>query len=64
MAFVNQTFYHGRWSYGPDHYIIDHLNTEQVKVIYSDMFAIWMFAVQIPTVVNFRMYFWNTLSGQ
>ena len=37
---------------GLDYSISDHLNTKQVKVCYSDKFAIWMFAIQIPTVVR------------
>ena len=51
MAFGYQTFYHGRLSNGPDHSISNHLKTEQVKVCYSDKFAIWMFSIQIPTVL-------------
>ena len=50
MAFGYQIFYHGRESNGPDHLIYDHLNTEQVKVCYSDKFAVWMLVIQIPTV--------------
>ena len=45
MVFGYQTFYHG-----PDHWISDHQNTQQLKVFYSDKFAIRMFAIQIPTV--------------
>ena len=32
-----------------DHSISNHLITKQVKVPYSDKFAIQMFAIQIPT---------------
>ena len=34
------------------HSISDHLNTEQEKFCSSDKFAIWMFAIQIPTVLT------------
>ena len=36
------------WMVQADHSISDHLYTEQVKVRYSDKFAVQMFAIQIP----------------
>ena len=58
MAFGYQTFYHGHFSYGPDHSISNHLNTEQVKVSYSVKFNTQIncysdkLAIQIPTVLR------------
>ena len=37
MAFGYQIFYHGCYSNGPDHLINDHLNTQQLKVHYSNV---------------------------
>ena len=37
MAFGYQTFYHGCSANGPDHSISARLDTEQVKVCYSDV---------------------------
>ena len=39
-----------KWNLVPGHSIGVYLNTQQVKVRYSDKFAILMFAIQIPTV--------------
>ena len=55
-AFGYQNFYHGRLSNGLDHSISNYLNTKQVKVSYSDMVPIQMFAIQIPTVPNCCSY--------
>ena len=43
-------------SNGPD-YSRDHLNTEQVKVCYSDKFVIRMFAIQIPSAFLFTKWY-------
>ena len=37
-------------------YISGHLNSEQVKVCYSDVSAIQMFAIQIPTVLSIKFH--------
>ena len=53
MAFGYHTSYHGCQMNGPDHLISNHLNTEQVKVCYSDKFAIQILAIQISTVLRY-----------
>ena len=58
MAFDYLSFYHGRLSNDPDHSISDHLNAKQVKICYSDKFAIWMFAIQIPTLQKRVIMHW------
>ena len=52
MALGDQPFNHGGYSNGTDHSITDHLNTKQVKLCCSDKFAIGMFAIQFPTVLQ------------
>ena len=42
----------GMWFDSLDHSISHHLNSKQVKVCYSDKFAFWMFAIQIPLYSN------------